>query len=63
MPFGNEEEALDQLMAEAQVRAAQPDPRRDTLRASAERAVRTAPWTTVAATVVAGFIAGALWKV
>ena len=40
MPFGNEEEMIDQLTAEAQVVAAQPNNSADDLGAAAKRAVR-----------------------
>lgn len=63
MPFGNEEEAVDQLLAEAQARArVVADRERGSLRGAAADAMQTAPIKTIALAAMAGLIVGALWK-
>ena len=62
MPFGNEEEMLDQLAAEAQVVAAEPEHVAKNLRAAAKKSLKENPWATLAVAILTGFAAGALWK-
>ena len=62
MFFGNEEEVFDQLIAEANVRAAAPQTASEHLRDAAEHSLKTNPLATLSLAAVMGFIAGALWK-
>lgn len=62
MPFGNEEEMLDQLAAEAQVVASEPEDLASNLRAAAEKSLKENPWATLAVAALMGLIAGAVWK-
>ena len=62
MPFGNEEEMLDQITAEVQVVAAEPEDLVSNLWAAAEKSLKEDPWATVAVAALIGLIAGALWK-
>lgn len=62
MSFGNEEEPLDQLMAEAKARTVASDSSQDGLRAAVSRSFRDDTLVTISLAIVIGFIAGALWR-